>query len=79
MAQYIKMAPPHLVLLYLIEQEVRITMKRDRRLTSQILLYVRGGETSKGKESRKGEDQVKDNPVSEGDQKWLILLRYLWE
>ena len=35
---------------------------------------VEGGESSKGKESRKGVDKVKDNPVSAGDQKQPMLL-----
>ena len=33
-----------------------------------------GGEASKGEESGKGEDQFKDNPVSEGYQKQPTLL-----
>ena len=32
-----------------------------------------GGETSKGNEYGKGEDQIKDNLVSEGDLKHLML------
>ena len=34
-----------------------------------------GGEASKRKESGKGEDQVEDNPASEGGWKHQMLLR----
>ena len=34
-----------------------------------------GGEASKGKELGKGEEQVKDNTVSEGDRKRHMLLQ----
>ena len=36
-----------------------------------------GGEASKRKESGKGEDQVEDNPASEGGWKHPMLLRNL--
>ena len=38
-----------------------------------------GREAIKGKELGKGEEQVKDNPVSEGDWKHPMLLRYFLE
>ena len=40
-----------------------------------------GGEACKGKELGKelGEGEVKDNPMSEGYRKQLIVLRYLLE
>ena len=43
------------------------------------MLYTGGGEASKGKELGKGEDQVKDNLVSEGDLKQMMLLHDLLE
>ena len=66
MERYRNTAPPHLDPPNPTNGGVRILTERDRRLTNWRVLYVGDGEASKEKELRKGEEQVKDNPVSEG-------------
>ena len=49
--------------------------ERKIRLTNRSVLFVGVGEGIRGKESSKGEEKVKDNPVSEGDMEHPKLLR----
>ena len=79
MARYKNKAQTHLDTPDPTAQAVNITTEKDRRLSNWRLSCVGGWEASKGKESGKGEEQVKDNPVSEGDWKHPILLWYLSE
>ena len=54
-------------------------MNKKRRLTNWRVSYVCRGEAIKVKEFGKGEEQVKYNPASEGDQKQPMLLQDILE
>ena len=79
MAQYRNKAPPHLVPPYLTEQGFRIPTERERSLSNQRVSCVYIGESSKGEELVKGEEQFRDNPVVESDQKQPMLIQDLSE
>ena len=76
MARYRNKAPPYLNPTETTSQRVRMLKEGQIRLSNRRVSCVGGGEASNGKELREGEIQVKDNPVSEGDWRHPMLLRY---
>ena len=79
MARYRNKAPLHLAPPDPTVLGCRMPKEREISIINCRVSCVGGGEDGKGGELGKGEEQVKDNPVSEGYRKHPMLLRGILE